>query len=116
MKNPASFHTATTMTQNSAVSGLPSQFCEAKPNRPEICSSNPYCGVKKNSQILATAIIGSTVGVKKAVRRKDRPASRSLTHTAMRIARPIDSGMVPSANITLLDSDCQNTGSSNMAL
>ena len=64
MKKPASFQIATTMTARRAVSCEPSQLCEAPPNRAVICSSNPYCGVKKNSQILATAIIGSTVGVK----------------------------------------------------
>src|SRR5688572_3211482 len=103
------------MTQNNAVSWLPSQFCEEKPKSCDSCSSRPYCGVKKNSQILATAIIGSTVGVKNAVRSQVRPASRSLTHTAISIASAIDNGIVPSAKIRLFESDCQNTGSSSSA-
>ena len=65
--------------------------------------------------MFATAIIGSTVGVKKDRRSSERPGMRPFTHTAISIASPIDSGMVPSANHTLLPSTCQNTGSSTIA-
>ena len=65
--------------------------------------------------MLATAIIGSTVGVKYAMRRKARPAMRSLTHSAITSARPIDSGMVAPANHRLLTTAFQNTGSSAIA-
>ena len=51
MKKPASFQIATTITHPSAVSGLPSQLRLAKPRGSRNCSSSPYCGVKKNSQI-----------------------------------------------------------------
>jgi hypothetical protein len=65
--------------------------------------------------MFATAIMGSTVGVKNAIRRKARPAMRSLTHSAITKASPIDSGMVAPANHTLLVTAFQNTGSSAMA-
>jgi hypothetical protein len=67
--------------------------------------------VKKKSQMFATAIIGRTVGVKYAIRIKVRPTIRSLTHTAIRSARAIENGLVPSANHRLLLSDCQKIGS-----
>ena len=42
MKNPASFHTATVMTQNSAVVSLPSQLMPAvAPRKNRSCSSRP---------------------------------------------------------------------------
>ena len=63
---------------------------------------------------LATAIIGRMVGVKYAMRTSVRPAMRSLTQSAIRMARAIDSGIVPSANQVLLTSEVQNTGSSTM--
>ena len=62
--------------------------------------------------MLATAIIGSTVGVKYASRRNPRPAIRPLTHTAITSASAIDAGIVPSANQRLLTSACQKIGSS----
>jgi hypothetical protein len=65
--------------------------------------------------MLATAIIGSTVGVKKARRRSERPGRRPFTHTAISSASAIESGIVPAANHRLLPSTCQNTGSSTMA-
>ncbi len=65
--------------------------------------------------MLATAIIGSTVGVKKASRRKARPLRRPLTQIAISSASAIETGMVPSANHRLLASDCQNTASSSIA-
>ena len=61
--------------------------------------------------MFATAIIGSTVGVKKAMRTSVRPAIRSLTQSAISMASAIETGMVPSANQRLLAKDCQNTGS-----
>ena len=64
--------------------------------------------------MLATAIIGSTVGVKYAMRTKARPRSCSLTHSAISNASPIDSGMVAPANHRLLRTACQNTGSCTM--
>ncbi len=45
MKKPASFQIATTVTQASAVSGLPSQLRLAMPKGAASCSSSPYCGV-----------------------------------------------------------------------
>ncbi len=62
--------------------------------------------------MLATAIIGSTVGVKYASRRKPRPASLPLTQTAISSASAIDSGIVPAAYHRLLVSDFQKIGSS----
>ncbi|CPM62835.1 Uncharacterised protein [Bordetella pertussis] len=56
--------------------------------------------------------MGSTVGVKYAMRRKPRPCSLPLTHSAMASAMAIEVGIVPSANHRLFHSDCQNTGSS----
>ena len=97
---------------DSAVDLLPSQLWVAKPNERVSCSSNPYSGVKKNSQMFATAIIGSTVGVKYARRSRPRPANRPLTQSAMASAITIDSGIVPSAYQRLLVSDCQKIGSS----
>ncbi|MNJ73935.1 hypothetical protein D3C77_707980 [compost metagenome] len=64
--------------------------------------------------MLATATIGSTVGVKYAMRRKPRPLRLRFTHSAMISAMPMDVGIVPSANHRLFHSDCQNTGSSRM--
>ena len=61
--------------------------------------------------MLATAIIGNTVGVKYAMRRKPRPAMRSLTHKAITRASAIDAGIVASANHRLLVAAFQNTGS-----
>ena len=65
--------------------------------------------------MFATAIIGSTVGVKNDRRSRARPGMRPLTHTAMSKASAIDSGIVPSANHALLPSTCQKTGSSASA-
>ena len=62
--------------------------------------------------MFATAIIGSTVGVKYASRRKPRPLMRPLTHTAISSASAIDAGIVPSANHRLLTNACQKIGSS----
>jgi len=64
--------------------------------------------------MLATAIMGSTVGVKKERRRRPRPAILPLTHTAIRMASAMDSGMVASAYQRLLARTCQKTGSSTM--
>ena len=61
--------------------------------------------------MFATAIIGRMVGVKYAMRMSVRPAMRSLTQSAIRIASAIETGIVPSANHMLFQSDCQNTGS-----
>ena len=61
--------------------------------------------------MLATAIIGSTVGVKKARRRKPRPRMLRLTQIAISSASAIEVGMVPSANQKLLTSACQKIGS-----
>ncbi len=47
--------------------------------------------------MLATAIIGSTVGVKYARRRKPRPGMRLLTQSAIAIASAIESGIVATA-------------------
>ena len=111
MKKPASFQIATTVTQASAVSGLPSQLRLAMPNGRSTCSSNPYCGVKKKSQMFATAIIGRIVGVKNAMRSHVRPLIAELTHRAIRIASAIEIGTVPSAYQRLFQSDFQNTSS-----
>ena len=81
---PTPGHFATTITQPSAVSGLPSQLRLGKPKAPVTCSRSPYCGVKKKSQMFATAIIGSTVGVKNAMRSHVRPRIAEFTHSAMR--------------------------------
>ena len=62
--------------------------------------------------MLATAIIGSTVGVKYARRSTPRPAIWPLTHTAISSASAIDAGIVPSAYQRLFDSACQKIGSS----
>ena len=61
--------------------------------------------------MLATAIIGRMVGVKYAMRMSVRPAMRSFTHSAIRIASAIETGIVPSANHILFASERQNTGS-----
>ncbi len=97
MKKPASFHTVTTIRQPSAVFLLPSQLWLPKPSAPSHFSSSPYSGVKKKSQMFATAIIGRMVGVKYARRRKPRPAMRLFTHTAISMASAMESGMVPAA-------------------
>ena len=47
--------------------------------------------------MLATAIIGSTVGVKNAMRSHVRPRMAEFTHSAIRIASAIETGIVPSA-------------------
>jgi hypothetical protein len=65
--------------------------------------------------MFATAIIGSTVGVKNARRSNPRPAIRPFTHTAIKSASATDTGIVPSANQKLFPSACQNTGSSTIA-
>ena len=65
--------------------------------------------------MLATAIIGRMVGVKYAMRISVRPAMRSLTHSAIRIASAMETGMVPIANSRLFQSARQNTGSATMA-
>jgi hypothetical protein len=62
--------------------------------------------------MLATATIGSTVGVKYASLRKPRPAIRPSTHTAISSASAIASGIVPAAYQRLFDSACQKIGSS----
>ena len=67
-----------------------------------------------NSQMFATAIIGSTVGVKYAMRRKPRPGRRAFTQIAMAIAIAMESGIVPSAKQKLFVSACQKTSSSSM--
>ena len=59
--------------------------------------------------------MGSTVGVKYAMRSQARPASFSLTHSAISKASPMDNGMVAVANQRLLRTACQNTGSSTMS-
>ena len=61
--------------------------------------------------MLATAIIGSTVGVKYAKRRKPRPRMLRLTQIAIRSASAIEVGIVPSANQKLLISAFQKIGS-----
>ena len=61
--------------------------------------------------MLATAIIGRIVGVKYAMRMSVRPAMRSLTQRAIRIASAMETGIAPSAKMRLFQSDCQNTGS-----
>jgi hypothetical protein len=71
--------------------------------------------VEKKSQMFATAIIGSTVGVKSLIRRKPRPRSLAFTRSAIARARAIEVGIVPSANHRLLASDCQKTGSAAIA-
>ena len=114
MKKPASFQIATTITQPSAVSGLPSQLRLGKPKAPVTCSRSPYCGVKKKSQMFATAIIGSTVGVKNAMRSHVRPRIAEFTHSAMRSASAIDTGIVPSAYQRLLVSERQKTSSATI--
>jgi hypothetical protein len=48
------------------------------------------------------------------MRRKPRPVMRSLTHSAITSASPMDSGMVASANHRLLVAAFQNTGSPAM--
>ena len=53
--------------------------------------------MKKNSQMLATAIMGSTVGRKKAVRSRPRAGALPSTSSAMASASPTDSGTVPAA-------------------
>lgn len=60
---------------------------------------------------MATAIIGSTVGVKYAMRRKILPAMRSLTQSAIVSAIPIEQGIVAPANQRLLRTAFQKTGS-----
>ena len=47
--------------------------------------------------MFATAIIGSTVGVKYAMRTRARAGSRSFTQIAISMASAIEVGMVPSA-------------------
>ena len=47
--------------------------------------------------MLATAIIGSTVGVKYARRSRPRPGMRLLTQSAIAIASAIESGTVVTA-------------------
>src|SRR5258708_32496069 len=114
MKKPASFQIATTMTQASAVCGSPSQLRLEIPTKPVTCSSRPYCGVKKKSQMLATAIIGSTVGVKKAMRSSVRPRIAELTHRAIAIASAIETGIVPRQYQGLLVSDFQNNSAATI--
>ena len=65
--------------------------------------------------MLATAIIGNTVGVKKARRRKPRPRILRLTQSAINSASAIDVGTVPSANQKLLINAFQKIASWNMA-
>jgi hypothetical protein len=48
------------------------------------------------------------------MRTRARPASLSLTHSAMASASAMDSGIVAAANHRLLRTACQNTGSSAM--
>ena len=43
-----------------------------------------------------------------------RPAMRSLTHSAIRIASAIETGIVPAAKMRLFQSERQNTGSAAM--
>jgi hypothetical protein len=107
----ASFHTATTIMQPSAVPGSPSQLRLAIPKIEVNCSSSPYCGVKKKSQMLATAIIGRMVGVKNAMRSQVRPRIAEFTHSAITMASAIDMGMVPSAYQRLFTSERRNTSS-----
>src|SRR5436190_4074851 len=102
MKKPASFQMATTVTQASAVEGSPSQLRVDMPSEVVTCSKRPYCGVKKKIQMLATAIIGSTVGVKNAMRSHVRPRIAEFTHNAIRIASAMETGIVPSAYQRLL--------------
>ena len=68
--------------------------------------------MKKNSQILATAIIGNIVGVKYAMRSNARPASLAFTAKAISKASATETGMVTAAYQALLASAFQNTGSS----
>src|SRR4029078_5336873 len=65
--------------------------------------------------MLATAIIGSTVGVKKARRKKPRPRMLRLTQIAISRASAIEVGMVPSANQKLLTNARQKIGSAAIA-
>ncbi len=64
--------------------------------------------------MFATAIIGSMVGRKYAMRSSARPGRASLTANAMTSASTIEAGMVVAAYQALLRSACQNTGSSRM--
>ena len=50
----------------------PSQLVAVPPKKPTICSSRPYCGVKKKSQIFATAIIGIGLIIFLGIRGYDR--------------------------------------------
>ena len=61
--------------------------------------------------MLATAIIGSTVGVKNAMRSHVRPTIFEFTHSAISMASAIEAGMVPSAYQRLFTSDFQKTSS-----
>src|SRR6478672_8142957 len=108
MKKPASFQIATTHTQASAVSGEPSQLRSPAPASESALSSSPYWGVKKKSQMLATAIMGRIVGVKNATRSHVRPRIAESTQSAIASANAIDTGTVAMAYSTLLRSDRQN--------
>src|SRR4249920_2216122 len=111
MKKPDSFQMATMVTHASAVSGLPSQLRLAMPNGRRNCSRSPYCGVKKKSQMLATAIIGRIVGVKNAIRSHVRSRIAELTQSAITIASAIETGTVPRAYQRLFQSERQKTSS-----
>ena len=63
--------------------------------------------------MLATAIIGSMVGRKYAIRSNARPGSASFTASAISSASTIEAGMVARAYTALLRNACQNTGSSS---
>ena len=61
--------------------------------------------------MFATAIIGSTVGVKNAMSSHVRPRIAELTHSAIRIASAMDTGIVANAYQRLFSRDFQNTSS-----
>src|SRR3954468_2612649 len=109
MKNPASFQIATTHTQASAAAGEPSQLRLHAPASESALSSRPYCGVKKKSQMLAAAIIGRIVGVKKATRSHVRPRIAESTQSAMTSASTMEMGTVAIAYTMLFRSERQNT-------
>ena len=62
--------------------------------------------------MFATAIIGSTVGVKYARRSQPLPAIRPLTQIAINSASAIETGIVPNAKYALFFNTCQKIGSS----
>ena len=59
------------------------------------------------------AIIGKMVGVKKAIRTRERNRMARLTNRAITMARVMDVGIVPMANQALLERIFQKIGSSS---